>query len=109
MEGRPPPPAAWIGEAGRFKARANRLARQPGGANFASAVGLQAIADFVAHGRPLPLRPIAVTVDDGWTNFLLDQLKQVPAGAFVAVDARGCRASKDSAAFAYGPDCPAPD
>lgn len=49
------------------------------------------------------------TVDDGWTNFLLDQLKQVPAGAFVAVDARGCRASKDSAAFAYGPDCPAPD
>ena len=47
------------------------------------------------------------TVDDGWTNGLLDQLKQVPAGAFVAVDARGCRVSKDSAAFAYGPDCPA--
>ncbi|MGZ8583134.1 MAG: hypothetical protein ACXWXG_07405 [Actinomycetota bacterium] len=49
------------------------------------------------------------TVDDGWTNGLLDQLKQVPAGAFVAVDARGCRVSKDSAAFAYGPDCPASD
>ncbi|HET6713265.1 MAG TPA: hypothetical protein VFI59_06110 [Actinomycetota bacterium] len=49
------------------------------------------------------------TVDDGWTNGLLDQLKEVPAGAFVAVDARGCRVSKDSAEFAYGPDCPAPD
>lgn len=48
------------------------------------------------------------TVDDGWANGLLDQLKQVPAGAFVAVDARGCRVSSDSAAFAYGPDCPAP-
>jgi len=48
------------------------------------------------------------TVDDGWTNGLLDQLKQVPAGASVAVDARGCRVSTDSAAFAYGPDCPAP-
>jgi hypothetical protein len=48
------------------------------------------------------------TVDVGWTNGLLDQLKQVPAGAFVAVDARGCRVSKDSGAFAYGPDCPAP-
>ena len=31
------------------------------------------------------------TVDDGWTNGLMDQLKQVPAGAFVAVDAPGCR------------------
>jgi hypothetical protein len=48
------------------------------------------------------------TVDDGWTDGLLDQLKQVPASAFVAVDARGCRVSRDSAAFAYGPDCPAP-
>ncbi len=48
------------------------------------------------------------TVDDGWTNGLLDQLKQVPAGAFVAVDARGCRVSRDSARFVYGPDCPAP-
>lgn len=49
------------------------------------------------------------TVDDGWTNGLLDQLKQVPAGAFVAVDARRCRVAADSAAFAYGPGCPAPD
>ncbi len=48
------------------------------------------------------------TVDDGWTNGLLDQLKQVPAGAFVAVDARGCRVARNSARFAYGPDCPAP-
>jgi hypothetical protein len=48
------------------------------------------------------------TVDDGWTNGLLDQLKQVPAGAFVAVDARACRVSPSSAAFAYGPGCPAP-
>jgi hypothetical protein len=49
------------------------------------------------------------TVDDGWTNGLLDQLKQVPAGAFVAVDARRCRVAAASAAFAYGPGCPAPD
>jgi hypothetical protein len=48
------------------------------------------------------------TVDDGWTNDLLDQLKQVPAKAFLAVDTRGCRVSSDSAAFDYGPDCPAP-
>lgn len=48
------------------------------------------------------------TVDDGWTKGLLDQLKQVPAGAFVAVDARGCRVSRGSAEFAYGSDCPAP-
>jgi hypothetical protein len=41
-------------------------------------------------------------------NGLLEQLKQVPAGAFVAVDERGCRVSKGSGAFAYGPDCPAP-
>ena len=49
-----------------------------------------------------------VTVDDGRTNGLLDQLKQVPAAAFVAVDARGCRVARNSARFAYGPDCPAP-
>ena len=48
------------------------------------------------------------TVDDGWTNGLLDQLKQVPAGAFVAVDVRGCRVSRDRATFDHGPDCPAP-
>lgn len=48
------------------------------------------------------------TVDDGWTNALLGQLKQVPAGAFKAVDARACRVSTHSGAFAYGPGCPAP-
>ena len=46
--------------------------------------------------------------DADWTNRLLDQLKRVPARAFVAVDARACRVSADSAAFAYGPGCPAP-
>jgi hypothetical protein len=49
------------------------------------------------------------TIDPGWANGLLDQLKQVPAGAFVAVDARACRVASDSAAFAYGPGCPAPE
>jgi hypothetical protein len=48
------------------------------------------------------------TVDGGWTNGLLDQLKRVPAGAFVAVDTRGCPVSRDSATFDYGPDCPPP-
>jgi hypothetical protein len=48
------------------------------------------------------------TVDDRWTNTLLDQLKTVPAKAFQAVDASGCRVSKDSAEFAYGLGCPAP-
>jgi hypothetical protein len=48
------------------------------------------------------------TVDPGWTNGLLDQLKTIPAGAFVAVDISGCQAAKNSGAFVYGPDCPAP-
>ncbi|HYJ61679.1 MAG TPA: hypothetical protein VE032_09480 [Actinomycetota bacterium] len=48
------------------------------------------------------------TVDDAWTNSLLDQLKQIPAGAFQAVDARRCRVTSGSAAFAYGAGCPAP-
>ncbi|HEY7761801.1 MAG TPA: hypothetical protein VIC52_02220 [Actinomycetota bacterium] len=48
------------------------------------------------------------TRDPGWTNGLLDQLKRVPAAAFVAVDTRGCRVAKGSARFAYGPDCPGP-
>ena len=48
------------------------------------------------------------TRDPGWTNRLLDQLKRVPARAFVAVDARHCRVEAGSAAFAYGPGCPAP-
>jgi hypothetical protein len=48
------------------------------------------------------------TRDPDWTNRLLDELKRVPARAFVAVDARACRVSADSATFAYGPGCPAP-
>jgi hypothetical protein len=46
------------------------------------------------------------TVDDRWTNGLLDQLKSVPAKALQAVDASACRVAKDSAAFAYGSGCP---
>jgi hypothetical protein len=48
------------------------------------------------------------TRDGGWTNGLLDQLKRVPARAFVAVDPRGCRVAKGSGRFAYGPKCPGP-
>jgi hypothetical protein len=48
------------------------------------------------------------TTDERWTDDLLDQLKSVPASAFVAVDESGCKVSADSGAFAYGPDCPAP-
>jgi hypothetical protein len=48
------------------------------------------------------------TVDDRWTNDLMDELKSIPAKAFVAVDASGCQVSKGSAEFAYGPGCPAP-
>jgi hypothetical protein len=48
------------------------------------------------------------TTDERWTDELLDQLKSVPASAFVAVDERGCKVSPDSGAFAYGPECPAP-
>jgi hypothetical protein len=48
------------------------------------------------------------TTDSGWTNHLLDQLKTVPASAFQAVDESACKASADSAQFAYGPGCPAP-
>jgi hypothetical protein len=47
--------------------------------------------------------------DDRWTDGLLDDLKSVPAGAFVAVDESACKVSPDSGAFAYGPGCPAPD
>jgi hypothetical protein len=47
-------------------------------------------------------------VDPHWTNDLMDELKSIPAGAFVAVDASGCRVAPGSAEFAYGPRCPAP-
>jgi hypothetical protein len=49
------------------------------------------------------------TTDERWTDDLLDQLKSVPASAFVAVDESACKVSPDSAAFAYGPGCPGPD
>jgi hypothetical protein len=47
-------------------------------------------------------------VNGHWTNDLLDELKSIPAGAFVAVDESGCRVSPGSATFAYGPRCPGP-
>jgi hypothetical protein len=48
------------------------------------------------------------TVDPRWTYRFVDQLKQIPAGAFQAVDASGCKVRPGSAAYAYGPGCPAP-
>jgi hypothetical protein len=47
-------------------------------------------------------------VDSRWTYRFVDQLKRIPASAFVAVDERGCKVAGRSAAFAYGPGCPAP-
>ena len=49
------------------------------------------------------------SVDPAWTTAFLDQLKRVPASAFVAVDESGCKVSRDSARYAYGPNCPAPN
>ena len=48
------------------------------------------------------------TVDPRWTYRFVDQLKRVPASAFVAVDEHACRFAAGSAAFSYGPGCPAP-
>jgi hypothetical protein len=48
------------------------------------------------------------SVDPRWTYAFVDQLKRVPAGAFVAVNASACKVGSDSGAFAYGPGCPAP-
>jgi hypothetical protein len=48
------------------------------------------------------------TVDPRWTYPFVDQLKRIPAGAFVAVDASACNVAPNSAAFSYGPGCPAP-
>ena len=42
------------------------------------------------------------TMDNAWTDDLLDEWKSVPARAFQAVDARACRVAPDSAQF----DCP---
>jgi hypothetical protein len=46
------------------------------------------------------------SVDPRWTYAFVDQLKRVPAAAFVAVDESACKAG--GAAFTYGPGCPAP-
>jgi hypothetical protein len=48
------------------------------------------------------------TVDPNWPSRLLDQLKRIPARAFVAVDAHACRVAANSGRFAYGAGCPAP-
>ena len=48
------------------------------------------------------------TVDDRWTDAFVDQLKKIPAQAFVAVDEGACRVAPNRGAFAYGPGCPAP-
>ena len=47
------------------------------------------------------------TVDPRWTYAFVDQLKRIPAAAFVAVDERACRVAPGSGAFATGPGCPA--
>jgi hypothetical protein len=47
-------------------------------------------------------------LDPRWTYSFVDQLKRVPAGAFVAVDASACKVGFNSSAYAYGPGCPAP-
>jgi hypothetical protein len=48
------------------------------------------------------------TVDPRWSYSFVDQLKRVPARAFVAVDASACKVAASSGAFTYGPGCPAP-
>ena len=41
-------------------------------------------------------------VNGHWTNGLMDQLKRIPASAFVAVDESGCRVKPNSAVAAPG-------
>jgi len=48
------------------------------------------------------------TVDDRWTYAFVDQLKRIPAAAFVAVDERACRVAPNSGAFVSGAGCPTP-
>jgi hypothetical protein len=48
------------------------------------------------------------TVDLRWTYAFVDQLKPIPARAFVAVDEHACRVAPSSGAFAAGPGCPVP-
>jgi hypothetical protein len=47
-------------------------------------------------------------VDPRWTYGFVDQLKRIPARAFVALDESACKVGSGSGAFAYGPGCPAP-
>ena len=47
-------------------------------------------------------------VDPRWTYAFVDQLKQIPARAFVAIDEHACRVAANSGAFAAGPGCPVP-
>jgi hypothetical protein len=47
-------------------------------------------------------------VDPRWTYAFVDQLKEIPASAFVAVDEHACRVAPGSGAFASGPGCPVP-
>jgi hypothetical protein len=47
-------------------------------------------------------------VDPRWTYAFVDQLKQIPARAFVAIDEHACRVAPNSGAFAAGPGCPVP-
>jgi hypothetical protein len=48
------------------------------------------------------------TVDHHWTYSFVDQLKRIPASAFVAVDESACKAGPNTGRFVYGPRCPAP-
>ena len=48
------------------------------------------------------------TVDPHWTYTFVDQLKEIPASAFVAVDESGCKVGPNTGQFAYGSRCPAP-
>lgn len=55
-------------------------------------VALPEIVDFVASGRPLPRKPVAITVDDGWTSnidIMLPLLKKhgIRASFFVTTSA----------------------
>jgi hypothetical protein len=48
------------------------------------------------------------SVDHHWTYAFVDQLKKIPAGAFVAVDESGCKVGPSTGRFAYGSRCPGP-
>jgi hypothetical protein len=48
------------------------------------------------------------SLDHHWTYSFVDQLKQIPASAFVAVDESACKTGPNTGRFAYGPKCPAP-